>query len=55
MMHCDYQLAHCPITYILALAHADRAFKNGRLTPEYILQSWQIFQYTSPQANSRLN
>jgi hypothetical protein len=38
MMHCDYQLAYCPITYILALAHADRAFKNDRLIPEYILQ-----------------
>jgi len=38
MMHCDYQLAYCPITYILTLAHADRAFKNDRLTPEYILQ-----------------
>ena len=38
MMHCDYQLAYCPITYILALAHADRAFKNERLTPEYILR-----------------
>jgi hypothetical protein len=37
-MHCDYQLAYCPITYILALAHADRAFKNERLTPEYILR-----------------
>ena len=37
MMHCDYQLAYCPIMYILALAHADRAFKNERLTPEYIL------------------
>jgi hypothetical protein len=38
MMHCDYQLAYCPITYILALAHADPAFKNERLTPEYILR-----------------
>jgi len=38
MMHCDYQLAYCPITYILALAQADRAFKNERLTPEYILR-----------------
>ena len=38
MMYCEYQLAYCPITYILALAHADRAFKNERLTPEYILR-----------------
>jgi hypothetical protein len=38
MMHCNYWLAYCPITYILALAHADRAFKNDRLTPGYILQ-----------------
>ena len=38
MMHCDYQLAYCPITYILALAHADRAFQNERLTPAYILR-----------------
>ena len=38
MMHCDYQLAYCPITYILALAHADRAFQNDRLTPEYIIR-----------------
>ena len=27
-----------PSTYILALAHADRPFKNDQLTPEYILQ-----------------
>jgi Protein of unknown function (DUF3435) len=38
MVHCDYQLAYYPITYILALAHADPAFKNGRLTPEFILR-----------------
>jgi len=38
MMHCDYQLAYCPITYILALAHADRAFKTERLMPEHILR-----------------
>jgi Protein of unknown function (DUF3435) len=37
-MHCDYQLAYYRITYILALAHANRAFKNERLTPEYILR-----------------
>jgi Protein of unknown function (DUF3435) len=34
MMHQDYQLAYCLITYILALAHYDQAFKNERLTPE---------------------
>lgn len=33
MMHCDYQLAYCLTTYTLALAHADRAFKNDRLNP----------------------
>jgi hypothetical protein len=38
MMYCDYQLAYCSITYILALAHADRAFKNDRLPPEFILR-----------------
>src|ERR1700733_9678516 len=32
------KLAYCPITYILALAHAERAFKNERLTPDYILR-----------------
>ena len=38
MMHADYQLAYCLILYIFALAHTDRAFKNERLTPEYILR-----------------
>jgi hypothetical protein len=38
MMHADYQLAYCLISYIFALAHTDRAFKNERLTPEYILR-----------------
>lgn len=37
-MHQDYQLAYCVITYILALAHHDKAFKNERLTPELILR-----------------
>jgi hypothetical protein len=33
-MHEDYQLAYCPIAYIAALAFADDAFENPRLTPE---------------------
>ena len=32
------KLAYCPITYILALAHAERAFKDERLTSDYILR-----------------
>jgi hypothetical protein len=35
-MHCDYQLAYCPITYIVALAFRDNAFENERLTPELV-------------------
>ena|SRR2546423_6825325 len=38
MMHEDYQLAYCVITYILALAFFDRAFENERLTPELIFR-----------------
>jgi hypothetical protein len=38
MIHQDYQLAYCVITYILALTHYDKAFKNERLTPELILR-----------------
>jgi hypothetical protein len=37
-MHQNYQLAYCVITYILALAHHDKAFKNERLTPKLILR-----------------
>ena len=35
-MHEDYQLAYCPIVYITALAFADDAFENARLTPELL-------------------
>jgi hypothetical protein len=35
-MHCDYQLAYCPITYIVALAFRNNAFENERLTPELV-------------------
>jgi hypothetical protein len=35
-MHCDYQLAYCPITYIVALAFRDNAFENERLTSELV-------------------
>jgi hypothetical protein len=35
-MHCDYQLAYWPITYIVALAFRDNAFENERLTPELV-------------------
>jgi hypothetical protein len=38
-IHCDSQLAYCPITYIVALAFCDNAFENDRLTPELI---WRI-------------
>src|SRR5205809_454592 len=38
-MHCDYQLAYCPLTYIVALAFRDNAFENERLTPEIF---WQL-------------
>ncbi len=38
-MHCDYQLAYCPLTYIAALAFRDNAFENERLTPEIF---WQL-------------
>jgi hypothetical protein len=38
MMHQDYQLAYYVITYILALAHHDKAFKNERLTSELVLR-----------------
>jgi hypothetical protein len=37
-MHEDYQLAYCVISYILALAHHDRALKTERLTPEFVLR-----------------
>lgn len=33
-MHCDYQLAYCPITYIVSQAFRDRVFENKELTPE---------------------
>jgi hypothetical protein len=35
-MHCDYQLAYCPITQIVALAFRDGAFENEKLTPDLI-------------------
>jgi hypothetical protein len=35
-MHEDYQLAYYPITHIAALAFADDAFENARLTPELL-------------------
>jgi hypothetical protein len=35
-MHCDYQLAYYPITYIVALAFFDNTFENDRLMPELI-------------------
>ena len=35
-MHEDYQLAYCPIAHIAALAFADDAFENARLTPELL-------------------
>ena len=35
-MHEDYQLAYCPIARITALAFADDAFENARLTPELL-------------------
>lgn len=35
-MHCDYQLAYCPITYIVALAFRDNAFENERLISELV-------------------
>jgi hypothetical protein len=35
-MHEDYQLAYCPIAHITALAFADRAFQNARLTPDIL-------------------
>ena len=33
VMHCDDRLAYCPLTYILAMAFADRAFADERITP----------------------
>jgi hypothetical protein len=36
LMHEDYQLAYCPIARITALAFADDAFENARLTPELL-------------------
>src|SRR5277367_1685889 len=35
-MHEDYQLAYCPMAHITALAFADDAFQNARLTPEIL-------------------
>jgi hypothetical protein len=35
-MHEDYQLAYYPIAHIAALAFADDAFENPRLTPELL-------------------
>jgi len=35
-MHEDYQLAYCPIAHIAALAFADNAFENPRLTPKLL-------------------
>ncbi|KAI9888578.1 MAG: hypothetical protein M1814_006625 [Vezdaea aestivalis] len=37
-LHCDYQLVYCPITFILALAFADNAFKSELITPDYLLR-----------------
>ncbi len=38
-MHCDYQLAYCPILHIVAMAFRDKAFENERLTPDLI---WRL-------------
>lgn len=38
-MHCDYQLAYCPILQIISYAFRDKAFANTTLTPELI---WQL-------------
>ncbi|KAI9888766.1 MAG: hypothetical protein M1814_006460 [Vezdaea aestivalis] len=38
-LHCDYQLVYCPITFILAFAFADNAFKSELITPEYLLRA----------------
>jgi len=43
MIHQNYQLAYCVITYILALAHHDKAFRNERLTSELILRLYANF------------
>ncbi|KUL84888.1 hypothetical protein ZTR_08246 [Talaromyces verruculosus] len=38
-MHCDYQLAYCPILQIITYAFRDKAFANTMLTPETI---WRL-------------
>ncbi|EED15808.1 conserved hypothetical protein [Talaromyces stipitatus ATCC 10500] len=38
-MHCDYQLAYCPILQIITYAFRDKAFANTMLTPEII---WRL-------------
>lgn len=38
-MHCDYQLAYCPILQIISYAFRDEAFANTALTPETI---WRL-------------
>jgi Protein of unknown function (DUF3435) len=38
-MHCDYQLAYCPILQIITYAFRDKAFANTALTPEII---WRL-------------